>query len=194
MARTGPAPARRIAPGRTAPAQPAPGRTVPGRAAGGTAPGRAAGAPRTVDDVDRRLVGLLVADGRMSVNELASAAGISRANAYQRLGRLRADGVVTGFTARTDARRLGLGVTALVVVNGEQRSWRELLGELRALPGVEWVALTAGGFDFALIVRVADAETLRDVVLEGLQSIPGVRSTQTMFVLEEAGALPALSR
>jgi DNA-binding Lrp family transcriptional regulator len=47
------------------------------------------------------------------------------------------------------------------------------------------VALTAGGFDFVLLVRVPDVETLRDVVLEGLQGMRGVRSTQTMFVLDE---------
>lgn len=151
-------------------------------------------ARRIVDTIDRRLVDLLVGDGRMSVNDVAARAGISRANAYQRLARLRSGGVIRGFTTRIDPRALGLGVTALVIVNGEQRSWRELLAEMQELPGVEWVGLTAGGFDFVLVVRVADAETLRDVVLEGLQSIEGVRSTQTMFVLEEAGRPPALSR
>lgn len=119
------------------------------------------------------------------MNDLAGALGVSRANAYQRLGRLRADGVITGFTIRTDPHKLGLGVAALVIVNADQGSWRELRGELRRLPGVEYVALTAGGFDFVVLVRVSDVETLRDVVLERLQSMPGVRSTQTMFILDE---------
>ncbi len=47
--------------------------------------------------------------------------------------------------------------------------------------------LTTGGFDFALLVRVADVETLRDVVLDRLQAMPEVRSTQTVFVLDEDG-------
>ena len=51
--------------------------------------------------------------------------------------------------------------------------------------GRRYVALTAGSFDFVVLVRVADVETLRDVVLEHLQTMPGVRSTQTMFILEE---------
>jgi DNA-binding Lrp family transcriptional regulator len=45
--------------------------------------------------------------------------------------------------------------------------------------------LTAGGFDFVLLVRAPDVETLRDVVLERLAGLPGVRSTQTMFILDE---------
>jgi len=139
----------------------------------------------TVDAIDRRLVDLLRADGRCSVNELAQRAGISRANAYQRLGRLRTSGVITGFTVRTDPRRMGLSVAALVIVNADQHSWRQVLGELRHLPGAWYVALTAGSFDFVVLVRVPDVETLRDVVLERLQTMAGVRSTQTMFILEE---------
>lgn len=138
-----------------------------------------------MDATDRRLIDLLREDGRCSVNELAENAGISRANAYQRLGRLRASGVITGFTVRTDPRRAGLGVAALVIVNAEQHSWRDVLAKLRQLPGARYVALTAGSFDFVVLVRVADVESLRDVILERLQTMPGVRSTQTMFILEE---------
>ncbi len=119
------------------------------------------------------------------MNEIASEAGVSRANAYQRLARMRDEGVITGFTVRTDPHRLGLDVSALIIVSVDQRSWRELRDELRDLPGAQYVALTAGGFDFVLLVRVADVETLRDVVLERLQTMEGVRSTQTMFILDE---------
>lgn len=142
-------------------------------------------APTPLDVIDHRLLVLLRENGRRSVSELAEAAGISRANAYQRLGRLREDGVILGFTVRTDPHRLGLGVAALIIVNSEQRSWREVRDELRELPGAEYVALTAGGFDFVVLVRVNDVETLRDVVLERLQAMRGVRSTETIFILDE---------
>jgi DNA-binding Lrp family transcriptional regulator len=147
---------------------------------------RSAGRSATaLDQTDRSLIELLRHDGRCSVNELAERAGISRANAYQRLGRLRATGVITGFTVRTDPRRTGLTVAALIIVNADQHSWRNVLDQLRHLPGARYVALTAGGFDFVVLVRVADVETLRDVILDRLQTMPGVRSTQTMFILEE---------
>lgn len=142
-------------------------------------------ATATVDDVDLELIGLLRADGRRSVADLAQQIGISRANAYQRLTRLRSERVITGFTVRTDPHRVGLLVSALIIVNADQRSWRELRDELQELPGAQYVALTAGGFDFVVLVRVPDVETLRDVVLERLQAMGGVRSTQTMFILDE---------
>jgi DNA-binding Lrp family transcriptional regulator len=110
---------------------------------------------------------------------------VSRANAYQRLGRLTADGVIRRFTVDVDHRALGHNITALILMDIDQHAWRAVEEEVIALPGVEYVALTTGTFDVVVLVRAADMETLRDVVLERLQSMPAVRSTQTSFVLEE---------
>jgi len=138
-----------------------------------------------LDDVDRRLVAELIADGRVSVNELASRANVSRATAYARFERLRQAGVVRGFTADADPEALGYGLAVLILVNIEQGNWPRIRTELAELPGTEWVGLTSGGFDFALVVRVPDVNALRDVLLVRLQGIEGVRSTQTIFVLDE---------
>lgn len=147
---------------------------------------RGAEAPPTVlDDVDRRIVSALVDDGRMSVNELASRVGVSRATAYSRLDRLRAEGVITGFTATVDPAKVGHGVAALILVNVEQNEWRAARDELLHLPGVEYLAFTSGGFDMVALVRVASIEALRDVVLDRLHGATHVRSTQTVFVLDE---------
>jgi len=138
-----------------------------------------------LDDVDRRIVEALIDDGRLSVNELASRAGVSRATAYTRLDRLRADGVITGFTATVDPAKVGHGVAALILVNVEQNEWRAARDELLHLPGVEYLAFTSGGFDMVALVRVASIEALRDVVLDHLHGATHVHSTQTVFVLDE---------
>jgi DNA-binding Lrp family transcriptional regulator len=144
----------------------------------------------TLDAVDRRIVELLVADGRMSVNEVAAEAHVSRATAYARLERLRADGVVTGFTATVDPAKLGYSIAALVLVNVEQSQWREVREAVLQLPGLEYLAFTSGGFDLVLLVRLPDIGDLRDVVLVRLHDIPGIRTAQTIFVLDEARLSP----
>ena len=145
--------------------------------------------PRTadgaVDQVDRRLIDLLREDARMSVNDLAAQANVSRANAYQRLARLRESGAIRRFTVDVDHRQLGDSITALVFVDIDQHAWREMGARLLELPGVDYVGFTTGTMDIVLIVRAPDMQHLRDVVLERLQSFPEVRSTQTSFVLEE---------
>lgn len=138
-----------------------------------------------LDETDRRILHDLLEDGRVSVNTLAQRAGVSRATAYSRLERLRDAGVVTGFRAVVDPGKLGLPITALILANVEQHSWQEARDELLRLPGLEYLAFTSGGFDLVLLVRVPDVVALRDVVLVRLHGSPLVRSTQTIFVLDE---------
>lgn len=138
-----------------------------------------------VDRTDRRILEILRLDGRISVAALAEKVHVSRANAYARLERLRADGVITGYSARIDPRRVGLGITALILVSGTQPAWRSLRDQLTEMVEVEWCAFTSGEHDALVLVRVPDVETLRDVVLERLQSSGAVRATETIFVLDE---------
>ena len=138
-----------------------------------------------LDDVDRRIVALLRDDGRMSVNEVANQAHVSRATAYARLDRLRASGVITGFEATVDAAKVGLPITALILINLEQKNWPSVHEALGAIPGVQWSAFTSGSFDMVLLVRMKDVQALRDVVLVQLHGLKFVKSSQTVFVLDE---------
>jgi DNA-binding Lrp family transcriptional regulator len=139
-----------------------------------------------LDDTDRLLVRELQADGRLSVNALAERANVSRATAYGRFNRLCDTGVIRGFSALIDPARVGLPIAALILVNIEQNSWQSIREELAELPGLEYLAFTSGGFDMVLLVRVPDVVALRDVVLVRLHGSQHVRSTQTIFVLDEA--------
>ncbi|MGH4025317.1 MAG: Lrp/AsnC family transcriptional regulator, partial [Pseudonocardiaceae bacterium] len=105
--------------------------------------------------------------------------------AYARYDRLVADGVISRFRADVDPHAIGLDVAAMILINVEQGSWPTTRDQVSRLPGVEYVAVTSGGFDFVLLVRVPDIAALRDVVLYRLQAMPEVRSTQTIFVLDE---------
>jgi DNA-binding Lrp family transcriptional regulator len=151
------------------------------------------GGGRALDGVDRRLLAALVDDGRISVNELAARAGVSRATAYSRFERLRAEGVITGFRAEVSPSALGVTIAAMILVNVDQGAWAAVREELVHLPGVEYVAVTSGGFDFIVLVRVRDIESLRDVVLQRLHRIPAVKTTQTVFVLDEDRRPPGAS-
>ncbi|MCP9211131.1 Lrp/AsnC family transcriptional regulator [Streptomyces sp. NEAU-Y11] len=138
-----------------------------------------------LDDIDLALLRALNADGRLSASELAAKANVSRGTVYSRLERLQRAGVIRGFTVDVDEHRLGLEVTALVLVSAGQFRWREMSSELAALPEVQFAGYLTGGFDIVLLVRVRDTDALRALVFEKLQSIQGVRSTQTLTVVEE---------
>jgi len=147
-------------------------------------------APATLDATDRRILELLRDDGRMSIATLAQRARLSRAGAYARLERLRDEGVIEGFAPRINAARIGLGITAIVLISDRQPSWRNLRERLSQMPEVEYCALITGEYDALIIVRVPEIQTLRDVILERLQSIADVRATLTTFVLDEVVRRP----
>lgn len=140
----------------------------------------------SLDEIDRRLLSVLATDGRISVNELANRANVSRATAYARFDRLQANGAIRGFQAVIDPNALGYSIAALILLNVEQQRWREVPKKLLALPGVEYVAFTSGEFDMVLIVRAPDIAALRDVVLVKLHGMPEVKSSETIFILDEA--------
>jgi DNA-binding Lrp family transcriptional regulator len=155
-------------------------------------PPRATTAGRTaphLDSTDQAMLAALTADARISVRALAERLSISRANAYSRLDRLTREGVITGFAARLDPHRAGLGTSAYVMVTVEQSAWRGAQAGLRDIPYVEHIALVGGDFDVLLLVRTPDNATLRDIVLERIQAVDGVRGTRTWLIFEEtAGA------
>ncbi|MDS1272527.1 Lrp/AsnC family transcriptional regulator [Lipingzhangella sp. LS1_29] len=148
----------------------------------------------SLDAVDRRIIELLQADGRMAIRAVAERAHISRANAYARVARLRDEGVITGFTAVIDPERAGRGLAAYISLRIEQHSWERFREHLRDIPEIAHAALVSGDIDLLLLVRVADAAELRALVLERLQRLPEVRSTQTMFILDEPQLAPAPAR
>ncbi|MCU1432440.1 MAG: transcriptional regulator [Actinotalea sp.] len=139
-----------------------------------------------LDETDRRILAELTADGRLSVRMLAERVNVSRAHAYTRIERLKAAGVLEGFTAVVHPARSGLGTSAYVELTVRQNSWRDLSEHLRGVPEVKHMALVGGGdVDVMLLVRTRDNEQLRRVVLDVLQGIPGVLSTRTHLIFED---------
>ena len=140
----------------------------------------------TLDETDHEILEALRRDARISMRELAEVVHVSRANAYARVRRLQDSGVVLGFTTVVDPIALGLGLPAYVHVRIKQNSWKRFRDKVLALPEAVQVSLVAGDFDGVLLVRTRDAEHLRDLVLERIQSMPEVLATQTVLVFEEA--------
>jgi DNA-binding Lrp family transcriptional regulator len=116
---------------------------------------------------------------------LAERAHVSRANAYARVDRLIADGVITGFSAEVDPERAGLGTSAYVLLTIQQSTWREVADALGELPYIQHFALVGGDFDVLALVRAPDNAALRHIVLERIQEIEGVRGTRTWLIFDE---------
>ena len=137
----------------------------------------------TIDAVDRRLIELLRANGRASYAELARQVGLSSPAVHERVGKLEASGVITGYRAEVEPAALGLDVTALVgVIESDSVDDTGVEEALRALPQIEDCWRVAGSEGFVLKVRVHDIPAL-EATINALNRVPGIARTRTTVVL-----------
>ena len=138
---------------------------------------------RPLDDVDRILVSALRANARATYAELAKLAGLSAPSVHDRVNKLEASGVLTGYHAAVAPVAVGLGVSALVGIYQSDRDDCEGIDErLAQLPEIEDCFFVAGDEAYVVKVRVADVDALEHT-LARLRRIPGVARTRTTVVL-----------
>jgi DNA-binding Lrp family transcriptional regulator len=143
-----------------------------------------------IDEIGYDILRELRDDGRVSIATLAARVGISRASAYSRVEALTRAGVITGFAARVNPARAGLGVCALVFCSVHPQSWEEFFGAVRALPEVESAKITTGEHDIMLLVRSVDVEGIHSLVVGGIASLPQVARVETVLILNEVFERP----
>ncbi len=135
-----------------------------------------------MEEIDRRIVSLLSRNGRMSFTELARQAGLSVSAIHQRVRRLEADGVITGYVALCDPEVIGLPLTAFVSIKPFDAAAPDDLPErLRSLPAIEACHSVAGDENYILKVRVASPTALEEL-LQQIRAVANV-STRTTVVL-----------
>ncbi len=136
-----------------------------------------------VDDIDRRLIDALRANARTSYAELGRLVGLSAPSVQDRVRRLEATGVITGYHAAVAPATLGLGVTALVgIFQTDSAEQDDVAHALSAVEEVEDCWFVAGEEAFVVKVRVRDVDALEHT-LAALRRVAGVARTRTTVVL-----------
>lgn len=135
-----------------------------------------------MEEIDRKIVSLLSRSGRMSFTELARQAGLSVSAVHQRVRRLEADGVITGYVALCNADVIGLPLTAFVSIKPfDPAAPDDVPSKLAPLAEIEACHSVAGEENYILKVRVESPAALEDL-LQQIRSLANV-STRTTVVL-----------
>lgn len=139
-----------------------------------------------MDDIDRRMVRLLRADGRMSNAKLAEAAGLSQSACLRRLRLLEQSGVIRGYAAiidDPDDRRRSVVIVQITLERQTEEYFRRFEAAARRLPEIAECYLMTGMADYLLRVEVADAADYERVHAEHLSKLPGVARIQSNFAI-----------
>ena len=140
-----------------------------------------------IDEVDQKILSFLVNNARMPFLEIARECGVSGAAIHQRVKKLETNGVITGSRLLVKPPALGLNVCAFIsVVLSEANKYPQVVNSLKHIPEIVECHFVTGRAALFVKVYCFDNDHLMEVLLNTIQKIPYIQSTDTMISLDEA--------
>lgn len=138
-----------------------------------------------MDAKDTQILDVLQVDAKTSQAEIARRVGLSPASVNERIHKLEQQGVIRKYVAILDDQKAGQDITAFIEVFIEHPRHEERFVKLtRELEEVQECHYVTGEFSCLLKVKVPDRVSLRELVLDRINSLEGIRQTKTMIVLQ----------
>ena len=142
-----------------------------------------------IDRYDREILTILQREGRLSNQELADRIGLSPSPCLRRVRVLEESGLISGYRALLDAKKLGLSLMALIGISMDQHTperFSNLEQSIADIPEVlECLLITGQQSDYQLKVVVRDMDAYQDLLLNKITRIQGVTGVHTSFVLRK---------
>ena len=140
-----------------------------------------------LDSINQKILAELLADGRISMMELAARVGLSKTPVSQRVRQMEESGLITGY--RATVSRVKLGLTHVTFVEVKMSDTRQIAldkfnAAVRAVPEIEECYMIAGGFDYLLKVRSRDMVHFRQILAERISSLPYLHATSSFVAME----------
>lgn len=136
-----------------------------------------------LDATDRTILDILQKNGRTRRNELAEAVGLTIPTISERLRKLEDQGIILGYGARLDPKKMGMDITAFVIVTVDSsRHYQAFLDHTKSTDEILEVHAVTGEGTHLLKIRTANTTSL-EKLLSKIQAWAGVTHTTTSIVL-----------
>lgn len=143
----------------------------------------------TLDRYDHAILQILQQDGRVSNQELADRIGLSPSPCLRRVRALEENGLIRGYRALVDAKKLGLNLTVILHISMDRHTperFENFERKIAELPQVlECLIITGQDADYQLRVLVEDMDAYHDLLLHRITRIEGVTGVHSSFVLRK---------
>jgi Lrp/AsnC family leucine-responsive transcriptional regulator len=140
-----------------------------------------------LDDIDKRIVAALQAEGRLPIVDLADRVGLSATPCQRRVRRLEQEGVITRYAALVSPSAMGVGLQALVEITLDDHSEKTVdafEAAIRARTEVVACYAVTGDMDFLVHVFVPDLAAFSEFALKALLRMSGVKGTRSSFIMQ----------
>lgn len=138
-----------------------------------------------IDNLDKNILNALTENARLSYAEIAKENGVSPATVHVRVEKLRRAGVITGARTTVDPRKLGYDITCFIgIILRQAGDYPTALKKLENLPEVTEAYYTTGQYSVLIKVMVRNIDDLQKLLIERLQVIEEIQSTETLISLQ----------
>jgi DNA-binding Lrp family transcriptional regulator len=139
-----------------------------------------------LDKIDKKILIILQRNAKITNSKLSKEIGLSPAPTLERVRKLESNGIITGYHAKLDKSKLGLGVSTFVMVSLKVHNKKNLLSFLDKIKDLENIVEChhiTGSADFILKVVAENIESYQDLMLEKINEIEVADSFQSLVIL-----------
>ncbi len=136
------------------------------------------------DEIDFQILKILQDDGRKPVAEIARQVKLASPSVHERISKLEQEGIINGYAAILDSKKLGKDVTAFIgiKINHAISNGDTVIKELGKIDEILESHTVTGDEDILLKVKTENTTTLEQVITK-IYSIKGILNTKTTVVL-----------
>lgn len=143
----------------------------------------ARGRGRRIDELDRKIIKILQADGRLSNTEVARSLDITETTVRKRIARLLDERLIS-IVAVPTPEATGMTLSAIMGVSVELTAIRDVASTVRTYPEVRYVGMSSGRYDLILEAFFTDQEHLLEFVTGKLGKLSGITGLETSIILK----------
>lgn len=139
-----------------------------------------------MDNIDKKILNILARDSKTQLKYISKQCELSPSAVHQRIKRLEEIKIIRGSRIILNFKKLGYSTTALVGLFLEQDKYFDsVLTKLSKIPEVLECLITTGNYSLLIKVIAKDNKHLMELIKDKIQTIPNVKSTESMIVLDE---------
>jgi Lrp/AsnC family transcriptional regulator for asnA, asnC and gidA len=138
----------------------------------------------STESTEKRILSVLEDDAQASYAEIADQVGVSKPTVRKYIQKLEEDGVIVGYSADVDPKKLAGESIALVGIEAESERYVEVIQELKCLDAVEALYTSSGDHVLMAEIRASDGDALGEVINAHITSIDGITASHPSFLQE----------
>ena len=136
-----------------------------------------------IDEIDRKLLRILVADAKRSYADIGKELGVSSVTVHNRIKKLEEFGYVKHYVAVCDPNKLGHNVVAYTLISTRPGEERKIAEEIANFDEITEIYGISGEYDLLIRARVDSIEKLNEILMNRVRPFPGVLRTHTIFTV-----------